>query len=180
MSDLADLVDGLKRELAVPGEFATTFANTTDDDLTGALADAFAGAQLDGFFSDQVLDPNAQTVTPDLSVSGGALVVLYASERILTAKLRTIPTRVVYDAGGGTKYEKDQSANVMVQELKMISDRKKQLLAQALRLSRARSGTYMTDAYVTRALGYYSALLNGEWGGFFPYELVGVPASSGY
>jgi hypothetical protein len=36
VTDLADLVPALKRELAAPGDFATTFPNSTDGDLTVA------------------------------------------------------------------------------------------------------------------------------------------------
>jgi hypothetical protein len=47
MTDLADLVESLKREVAIPGTFATVFPTTTDDDPTGALADGVAETQLD-------------------------------------------------------------------------------------------------------------------------------------
>lgn len=177
MSDLADLVEGLKREVAVPGEFATTFPNTTDDDLVGSLADAFAQCQLDGFFGDQTLDLNTNVVSPDLSAGGAALVAIYASERILMSKMRSMPTRTVYKAGGGAEYEKDMSANVLTQQLKMMQARKEAILAQALRIQRAARGTYMLDSYLIRSTSpWYGnfALEVGMWGGFFDYELAQV------
>ena len=44
MTFLATLVSGLKRQVAVPGVFATSFPNTLDSDLVGSFADAFAQA----------------------------------------------------------------------------------------------------------------------------------------
>lgn len=176
MSNLATLAPGLKRELAVPGEFDTFYPNTLDTDLVGSLADAFAKAQLDGYFGTQVLDPIANTVLPDLSAAGGALLGVYAAEAILMSKVRFMATRSVYEAAG-VKYEKDQSANVLVQELRMLQLRKEHILAQALRLARAAGGGFaMTDAYLNRAMvpswyANYATLELGIWGGFYPYEL---------
>ena len=177
MSNLAVLTSGLKRELAIPGEFDTVFPNTLDTDLLGTLGDAFARAQLDGYFGTQVLDPIAYTVLPDLSAAGGALIGTYAAEIILLSKIRFAATRTVYKAAG-VEYEKDLAATVLVQELKMIQARKDHILAQALRLARAAGGGFaMDDAYLQRTLAApwainYVALELGIWGGFFPYELA--------
>lgn len=177
MSNLSLLTSGLKRELAVPGEFDTVFPNTLDTDLLGSLGDAFARAQLDGYFGVQVLNALTYDVLPDLSAAGGALVGVYAAEIILLSKIRFVATRTVYKAAG-VEYEKDLAASVLVQELKMLQARKDRILAQALRSMRAAGGGFaMDDAYLQRTLAApwainYVALELGIWGGFFPYELA--------
>lgn len=170
MTDLADLTEGLKRQLAVPGEFLTSYPSTTDQDLAATLADGFSMAQLDGFFGHQALDVDTGSVSPDLSAAGRALVGLYAAEIVLLSKLRAISTRVVYESAG-SRYEKEQSAAVLAAELKLLQERKKRLLEQSLRLARASSGVYMVDAYLTRSLAGYGGSI-GELGGYFGYELV--------
>lgn len=175
MSDLGDLTDALKLEVAVPGEFATTFPNTTDDNLADTLTHAFARAQLDGWFGTMTLDLNQGLVSPDLSTAGGAVVVIYAAEIILQSKILSLKTRSVYEAGP-TKYESDQSANVMVQVLKDLQARKQRLLDQAQAARFAAQPILMVDQYATRAL--YGSTLDhvpytsdiGSY--FFPYELV--------
>lgn len=175
-TNLSTLTAGLKRELAVPGEFDTTYPNTEDSDLVGALGDAFSRAQLDGYFGTQTLNLTTFAVTPDLSAAGGALIGVYAAESILRSKIRLLATRSVYEAAG-VKYEKDYSAGVLIQELKMLQLTKNQILAQALRLSRAAGGGFaMSDAYLARTMAppwalNYVALELGIAGGFFPYEL---------
>lgn len=173
MTNLADLVEGLKRQVAVPGEYATYFPNTTDPDLIGSLADGFAQAQLDGFFGDQAIDTTANTVSPDLSAAGAALVILYTQERILMSKLRNLNSKTTYKAGS-VEYTVEQPASVLTSEIKALQERRKELLAQALRVARGKTGTYMVDAYMTRAVGLYPFLGLGEWGGWYSYELVGL------
>ena len=172
MSALSDLVDPLKREIAVPGEFSTAFPNTSNSNLLGSLADGFAAAQLDGFFGKNTLTMSTYTVAPDLSMAGAHLVVVYASEQILKSKLRGIATSTTYKAGP-VEYKVDQSANVISQELKMIQTRKENLLKQILRAGRAANSVYVTDGYLTRSRGYYPVYNWGEFAGFYGWELVG-------
>lgn len=175
MTYLATLVSGLKRQVAVPGEFATSFPNTLDVDLIGSLADAFAQAQMDGFFGSQLYDSNTNAVTPDLSPGGSAIIALYAAESVLSAKLRNVPTKTVYKAGN-VEYAVDLSANVMALELKNMRNRREQLLTQALRMLRASTpAIYMNDAYVTRSFGFlpfFSGIDMNSFG-FWAYELTG-------
>jgi hypothetical protein len=171
MSALDDLVEGLKREVAVPGEFAASFPNTTDDDLVGTLADAFGSAQLDGFFGNMVLDLNLGTVTPDLSAAGAALIITYASERVLLSKLRNLASKTVYKAGG-VEYSVEQSASVLTAELKLLQQRRNDIKAQAMRAARAGQAVYMVDAYVTRSMGHIFGY--GSSAGFYGYELTGL------
>ena len=175
MTTLLDLVPSLKRQIATPGDFETAFPNAEDTDLIGYLGDAFGQAQLDGFFGTMVWDPTANTVTPDLSPGGSAIIGLYAAETILLAKFRNMPTRTVYKAGT-TQYEVDYSANVLASEIKELQTRRDNLLKQALRLLRASTPTiYVTDAYVSRSFGFLPWFGGQDMNnfGFWAYELTG-------
>ena len=175
MTALLTLVSPLKRQVAIPGEFDIAFPNTLDSDLIGSLGDAFGQAQLDGFFGTMVWDPVANTVTPDLSPGGSAIVGLYAAEGILLAKFRNQPTRTVYKAGI-TAYEVDYSANVLAAEIKELQARRANLLTQAMRLLRASSPTiYVTDAYISRSFGFLPWFGGVDMNnfGFWAYELTG-------
>jgi hypothetical protein len=175
MSALDLLIDGLKRQVAVPGEFDTSFPNTANSDLLGSLADAFGQAQLDGFFGTMVYDPSDNTVTPDLSPGGAAIIGLYAAENVLMAKFRNVFVKTRYKAGP-VEYEADLSANVLSAQIKDLQDRRKALLVQALRLDRAGSpSVYVTDAYVTRSFGFlpWFGGVDMSGFGFWTYELAG-------
>lgn len=164
MSALADLVEAFKREVAVPGAFAATFPSTSDEDLEEALKDAFANARLDGFFSTMELDVATGAVTPDLSVAGAALVILYAGLRMTRTQLRTLNTVVRYQAGP-VEYETQQSAALLTEDLKQLERRRQELIAQALRAGRGTGSTFVIDGYVARASAY------NFYGGFFPHEV---------
>ena len=158
MSDLFDLVDPLKRAVAVPGEFTGSFANTTDTDLADVLLDAFAEAQLFGFFGAHGSDDDG-IVTPDLSRGEGALVVIFAMCRVLNSEIRNRKTHVKYEAKGAI-FEQDQSATMLVQLLKDYQAQKADLLKRATYA--AGSAFYMADQYFLRAVGY------GSYGGDHP------------
>ena len=174
VSDLSELVEPLKREIAVPGTFATTFPDTSDDDLAATLADAFGAGQLNGYFGGQTLtvDPDLGTyvVSPDLSAAGAALVVIYAGMRIIRSQLRGINTMARYKAGP-VEYETQQSATLLREELAYLRQRETDLLTVAQRAT----SIYVMDAYLHRAVVYSTDLLNsaGGWtalGGFHDYE----------
>lgn len=173
-SHLQDLVEPLKRELAVPGEFINLFPNTQDTDLLNKLGDAFAMAQLAGFFGAQVLDLTTSTVTPGLSSGGGALVILFAVESVLRAQIRALKTRTKYESAGSV-YEVEQSANVLTAELNMIRERRDELLALIRRQLRSNRAVYVSDGYLIRAWGYMPGFY-GELGHFYGYELAGLGA----
>ena len=175
MTILLDLVPSLKRQVATPGDFDTAFPNAEDADLVGYLGDAFGQGQLDGFFGAMVWDPTANTVTPDLSPGGAAIVGLYAAETILLAKFRDLPTRTVYKAGT-MQYEVDYSANVLAAEIKELQARREDLLKQAMRLLRAASPSiYVTDFYISRSFGFlpWFGGIDMNNFGFWAYELTG-------
>lgn len=158
MSDLADLVEAYKREVAIPGTFSDVYPKTSDALIAAALADAFAQAQLDGFFGTSVLVVDQGTVTPDLSTAGAALVILYAGIRLTRQQLRTVRTRTTYKAGS-VEYTSEQAASAVTEDLKLLEARRRELLALALRAGRGTS-TVVVDAYAARF-----------WAGFLPWEL---------
>jgi hypothetical protein len=150
VSFLADLVPALQRAVAVPGTFEALFPDTLDDDLVALLGDAMAEAQFDGWLAPNTLDDLTYEATPDLTRAEGALLVLYASIRMLTAEIRNRKTHTRYEAGGAV-YEQDQSAQMMVELLRGLAARKAEMLQQAGRVG-VGTAIYMVDAYPLRAL----------------------------
>lgn len=172
MTALSTLVDALKRELAVPGTFDDVFPDTGQSDLVGSLADGFAEAQLQGFFSDVALTsvagpPVDWTTTPDLSVAGGAMVVIVTSIRFIRAQLRNLTTSERYKAGV-VEMETQRAASVLRGELDYLTGRMDALIAQADKRARASAGmATVFDNYIARSGDIYAA------GGFFAYEYRG-------
>lgn len=156
--DLSVLAPALQRSLAVPGDFATLFPNTTDADLTDTLADAVAECHLDGFLADTVLDVNLATTTPDLTTAQQALVVLYAMARVLNARVANLKNRTRYKAGN-VEAETEQSASVLVELLREVRDRKKQLLDDA-RAGNVATAFAMVDMYVAKSIDVSSTDVN--------------------
>lgn len=168
MTDLADLAEAFKREVAIPGTFLTAYPSVSDDDIAGALMDAFSEAQLDGFFGSLDLDVDAGEVTPDLSNAGAALVVMYAGMRMVRQQIRATKTR--YKAG---PVELEQSAGALTEELKFLERRKTQLLQNAIRAGRGVGSVFTLDAYAVRAMG------NNYYGGMYAWELTASRAVGG-
>jgi hypothetical protein len=161
MTDVTDLAESYKREVAVPGEFDRIFPNTSPEDIAGAIGDAFGQAQLDGFFGTMEYDPNTGFITPDLSTAGAALVIFYAGARTIKARIREL--RSTKYVAGPTEAQQNLAISALVEELKSIEDRRKSFIQNALSSSRAAS-TYVMDSYPARGLLY---------GGLFGYEYPG-------
>jgi hypothetical protein len=159
MTDLSDLNDGLRRSVAPPGDFATYFPTTGDDDLTGTLMDAFSECQLDGFFvaggvvsgggSSYDLDVNSGLITPDITNAGCGLVLIYAAGRFLRAVLANRPTATDYEARGA-RASTAFSATILVEILRETDTRKKDILKRFQTLG---SGVafHMADQFFIRA-----------------------------
>jgi hypothetical protein len=164
VTDISDLVPALKRYVAVPGTFATVFPVTTDPDLIGSLLDGFSECQLDGFFIAPAYsaDVDAGLVTPDLSGGQEALVLLYASTRIVQTQLLNLKTATRYEAKG-LIYDVSQSANVLTVLLKELNDRKA-LIIQRQTLAGASAAFTMADAYFLKAVGIEGPLGAGFYG----------------
>lgn len=163
MTNLADLVGPLKREVAVPGTFASLFPLTTDLDLAAALLDAFAQAQLDGFMTTNTAT-DAGVVSPGLSRGAAALVVIYAGIRFLTTDLVNRKSHTRYEAAGGAVFEQDQGASILVEALKGLRAKKDALIAAAQAGARASIGITMVDGYVVKAVDFDRTELLGPGG----------------
>lgn len=155
MTDFSELVEAYKREVAIPGTFPASFPLTTDRDIEGSLADAFAEAQLDGFFRAVSLDVDDRSVSPDLSAAGGALVVIYAGIRLVRQQMVSLATAARYEAGP-VKYETKMSASVLAEVLKALELRKARLIEAAT----GATSTYVLDGY----------LPGSSHGGFYSHE----------
>ena len=162
MSDLTELLEPLKRTVAVPGTFADVFPDTSEDDLLGSLLDGFAEAQLDGYFVGPLVNIDEAGITsPDIARAEGALIVLYSATRIVQTQLLNLKSRVRYEAKG-LVYEAEQSAQVLVALLKDLQARKV-LLAGQKGSAGAGSAFTMADQYLMREMGvdlgaFYSAV----------------------
>lgn len=130
MTDLADAIPSLQRAVATPGTFATTYADTTDDDLLGCLMDGLAEVQMDGFLNAYALDDNG-IVTPDLSRGQVALILIYSACRWVQSEIKNVKSSVRYKAGTA-EYETSQGTTVLNELLKEWTARKKEILTRGL------------------------------------------------
>lgn len=153
MSDLNDWVDALKRAVAPPGEFDTLFTDSTDDELLGYLLDAFGECQLDGFFNanPSYVAADSGTVTPDLNRGQMALIIIYASVRIIQTQLMNMKNRQRYEAKGAV-YETETGSNILTTTLKQLNDRKLEII-QRLRTYTASAAFDMADGFFIKAVG---------------------------
>lgn len=168
MTELATLVEPLKRELAIPGAFEEVFPNTTEADLEASLADGFGEAQLWGFFPDMTVEEQGGSfvTSADLSVAGCTLVIIFSAMRIIRAQLRSTLTTERYSAKPGTEVEFQRSAMLLREEFKFLENQRKELIEQARQRARAAAGTSAVfDNYVARTS---IQLVNS---GFFAYEV---------
>lgn len=166
MTDINDLVDAFKREVAPLGGFDAQYPNVSDPAIAAALMDAFAEAQLDGFFGRHVLDVEGETVTPDLSVAGAALVVLYAGMRNAKHALnqQAASSGATYKAGPVT-YQTTSAATVLKAQFDALNARRLELIENARR--GGGSPVFSLDMYESRANqhNFYGGFLAGEYGG---------------
>ena len=149
-TDLADAVPALKRAVAPPGRFAELFPTATAIELTAYLMDGLAEAQLDRFLLDRIVDEDG-VVTEALTAAQVALVVIYSSTRILASEIRDRRSHIQYVAGPAS-FEEDQAASVMVELLKQMDARKKELKLEEQRGGSA-DAFAMADLYLARVTG---------------------------
>ena len=166
MTDFADLVEAFKREAAPLGQFGALFPSVTDVQIAAALMDAFAEAQLDGFFRGAILDVDNETVTPDLSAAGAALVVIYAGIRNARHRImeQSSSASATYKAGP-VSYQKAAAAGVLKSSYEDLNARRLELIANARRAG----GTpiFMIEGYIPRGATH------NYYGGFMSWELSG-------
>lgn len=159
MTDVSDLVGAFKREVAPLGSFEQDFPTASDGAVIGLLMDAFGEAQLDGFFQTMVLDVDDETVTPDLSAAGAALVVLYAGIKTLRNQILRAGAGSKFKAGP-VEYQTTQNMQAQTEMLKQLERRRDALIGQA---RQGATPVYQIDAYSARGLAAV--------GGFAPHEL---------
>lgn len=172
MTALSTLVESLKQELAVPGTFEDVFPDTDDDALLLALANGFAEAQLYGFFPDVTLDQTGVTgdtdyefdTDPDLSLSGGALVVIFTSMRFLRSSIRAINLLEKYKAGP-VEFEISKSSNALKAELDFLQKRLDDIIDNAKDAARPLAAVF--DNYLARTEVAFRAT------GLYDYEYRG-------
>lgn len=170
MTDLSDWTDSLRRAVATPGDFATFFPDTGDDDLAGSLADAFAECQLDGFFRVQnakTLDTDANTITPDMEPSEMALVIIYATVRFIRSVLLNRNTHTRYESKGSIA-ETEQGTSMLTELMKEVDKRKNDILIRYLTYG-AGFAFHMADAYYVRATTNYGPLAMWEAASLYDY-----------
>lgn len=156
MTDLATLIPALKRGLAVPGTFGDLFPDTLDADLLGVLADAMAEAQLDGLLQGYTWT-DAGVLDGDLTRAEQAAVVIYAECRVLVSEIRNRKTHRRYEAGPAV-FEEDQSANTLVELLKEMTARKREIKLEAS-TNGVESAFAMADMYLLRSADYGPGLI---------------------
>lgn len=167
MTDLSDssFTDSLKREVAVPGAFATAFPATQDTDLVGSLKDAFWTASLDGWFPGVSIDDDGST-TPDLSGGAAQLVVIYAGTAILRTQLQNLGSSKTYKAGP-VEFSTAALSGVLTARLTALEKRIADLIAR----DQAGGGgtpTYCSDGYVVRSFNSWECIGGLDFGG--PWE----------
>ena len=151
----------------MPGEFATYFPNTEDTDLESSLADGFAEAQLQGFFSTLTLDE--LETSEELSLAGQALVTLFTGMRIIRAQIRQLNTSSRYKAGP-VEIETQKAATVLKEEMAYLRQRLDSLIQVGRTSGRV---VHVHDGYLGRMANPVTL------GAFAYYEYPGSSASWG-
>lgn len=157
MSSLVDLIEPLKRSVAIPGGFDAAFPNTGDLDLLGTLLDAFAECQLYGMLLDYEATDEGE-VTPDLPRGATAMVVIFAMCRILSTEVMNRKSHVRYEASGNV-FEQDQGAATLTAALKDLQTKRQYLIDLKKHLP---VGTTVVDGYFVKATEtYWTGFLGG-------------------
>lgn len=194
--DLSDYVDALRREISPPG--STTFSSVGDDVMAGYLADAFWEVRLDGFMepyscdsagiilpiNDPQVTAGATDYTPtaydpkrDIARSEIALICLYAGIKIIRNRLMEQASRFRAKAGP-VEFERDYSANLLVEMLKELQNTRTRLLF----LRTYNADVELIDAFSARSAsavsysGYLYDFMVGALGGPYSdaYDVSGI------
>lgn len=162
MDTLDDLIPSVRNVVARPGTFPTLFPETTDDDLLLVLRDGLAEAQLFGLLTTidatddgGLVTAEDETVTADISNASGAVIVLFAGARLITAELMNRAYSRRYRAGAA-EFEEVQSAQLLQEILKSLEARKNAVIDVATRTgpdAAAGAAFHMADTYGVRTSG---------------------------
>lgn len=149
-TDLSESVTSFEYLVAVPGTFAATYPDTTDDMVTQVLMDAFAEAQLMGLLGTFAMDDGG-VVTPALSNGQVALVVIFAAIRFMRIALGNASTSVTYKAGSA-EYATSTSALLLRDILSDLNAQKNAIIATLSSGGTVAAGQafYMADQFLAR------------------------------
>jgi hypothetical protein len=150
--DLSEFVPSLEREVNPPGD--PRFTGVSEDDWLGWLTDAFWEARLDGFLADYECDEDGLVVSlidpddpsKDMPRYLVGLIVLYAGIRVLRNSILNTSTAFRAKAGP-VEFETQNSATVLAEMLKLLSERRRELLD---RVEGLETPTFYFDAYTQR------------------------------
>ena len=152
-------MDAFKREVSVPGMFEQDYPTVTDAGIVGLLGDGFAEAQLNGLFVKHVLDLDSESISPELSLAGAHVVVLFAGLNLARQNFMAESASVRYKAGP-VEMQESKFSNVMTMTMKSLQDRLDRILSQS------RSGSvlpFVLDGYCGRgSASSYGALSASE------------------
>lgn len=131
--DLTDLVESLERSVSPPDE--DLYANVTDQQWVGYLADAFWSARVEaGLFSGYFINENDEIepespTDPDLSRDQQQIIVLYATLSIITQSIRN--TNTLFRAKAGpAEFETQNSATALKDVLAELQRRRDMVLTR--------------------------------------------------
>lgn len=129
---LADYVPSLLRAIRPPD--STDYSAVTADTMLGYLVDGFWEARLDGFLGDWrsgedgVVLPNNPTA-PDIGRDGIALVVIYASIKVLRNRILNTASSFRGKAGP-VEFEQQISSSMLTEMLRQLAALKTSILDQ--------------------------------------------------
>lgn len=178
VTDLSDsvAVDWFKREVAVPGTFTSTYPETSDDDVAGALIDGLYRAKLDGmlygvdWMNGVDADPDSFELTTAIPLQRLALIVIYAGIRFVQNEIKNMATMTKYEAPGPLSAETQRSPGVLTERLRELEQMRKDLIDRARRGARGLP-VFMHDGYAIRVEEVYVPEA-GRTYGRSPFELL--------
>jgi hypothetical protein len=156
--ELTDFVAALKRSVEPPG--GTIFAGVGNSTWIGYLSDAFWEARLDGFLADYTLEDEVLSHltlvnATDKERQAMALVILYASIKVLRNRILNMGTSTKLRAKAGPvefEQENANSATMLAEMLKQLKSAKDRILDA---IDNGATEVVMFDALSTR---FYSAV----------------------
>lgn len=155
--DLADLTPNLLREVTPPG--GDLYPTATEDELVGYLQDGFWEARIDGLLNgwtelDGSISPDPPNTT-EIPREFQQLIVIYGGVKVLRTALLNAQT--TFRANAGTVgYETQLSAQVLVNLLRELQDRRQRILIRLADL-----GTLPFFSYIDGVAAREFSLLNG-------------------
>lgn len=165
ISNVSELVEPLKRQVAGPGQYDATFPDGDDDTLFAYLTDAFGEAQLDTFLGTNGVDWVTGDFTTALTLGEASLVIIYAAMSIIRSQISAATTKATYKAGP-VEYSTENSATVLKGMLDALAHRRDQLVK-----TNYKSLTWIGDSYWSRANAFQGGLRGSNFRIFYPDDI---------